>query len=88
MPAAGRAAPEQRGAGEARRVRAAGRGGGPVAVTAPPAGAQRLQDGRGSVGRLRSVGGCAGPSRQPSTRVNRADHRPARQRPYEPSRPS
>lgn len=68
--------------GRARRVRAAGRGGGLVAVTEPPAGAQRLQDGRGSVGGSRSVGGCAGPSRQPTTRASRADHHPARQRPY------
>lgn len=27
------------------------------------------------------VGGCAGPSRQPTTRASRADHHPTRQRP-------
>src|SRR5690606_6246359 len=81
-PAAGRAAPSSAAQGRARRVRAATRAGHRVAVTAPPAGAQRLQDGQGSVRALRSVGGCAGSSRQPPTRASRADHPPARKRPY------
>ncbi len=82
-PAAGRAArPRARAAeGRARRPRRRARGGRGVAVRAPPAGALRLQDGRGTVGRSRSVGGCSEPPRLPSTRASRADHLPTRQGP-------
>lgn len=44
-----------------RRPRRRAGGGYAVAATAPPAGALRLQDGRGCVGGSRSVGGCGGP---------------------------
>ncbi len=77
----GRAATSPRGVGERTPAAWASCGGCGVAVTAPPAGALRLQDGRGPVGGSRSVGGCSGPSRLPSTRASRADHRPTRQRP-------
>ena len=52
----------------ARRPRRRGGALSGVAVRAPPAGALRLQDGRGSAGGSRIVGGCDGPSRLPSTR--------------------
>ena len=77
----GRAATSPRGVGERTPAASASGGGRGVAVSAPPAGALRLQDGRDTVGGSRSVGGCGRPSRLPSTRASRADHRPARQRP-------
>lgn len=77
----GRAATSPRGVGSARRPCRRAGGGRGGAVRAPPAGALGLQDGRGCVGESRSVGGCGRPSRLPSTRASRADHRPTRQRP-------
>jgi hypothetical protein len=79
---AGRRGQDPRDVGERTRIRRRAGGLDGVAATAPPAGAQQLQDGRGFVGGLRSRGGCGEPSRLPSTRASRADHRPARQRPY------
>lgn len=57
-----------------------------IATTAPPAGALRLQDGRRRSAAAGSEVGGGRPSCLPTTRASRADRRPARQRPYEPSR--
>lgn len=56
------------------------------AVIAPPAKALRLLDGRGPSAAAGSEVGGGRPSCLPTTRASRADRRPARQRPYQPSR--
>lgn len=81
-PAAGRVAPERRAVGQGTPGSRGGLrwrpGGG---FCASGGGARGFGMAGASWAGCGFVGGCAGPSRQPTTRASRADHHPARQRP-------